>query len=98
MVTKTTEEAMELLEQYRAELLESARIIAAELIAVDGTTNTKRVREVMGARGLINPKVPDHWLGAVFNKKRFRWTGDWTDGFEGVKAHSARPVKVWTAL
>jgi hypothetical protein len=95
--TQTTGDAMRVLKQHRASHIEAARAVADELIKLHGKTTTTRVREVMEGRGMIDPNVADHWLGAVFRAGRYRWTGEWADSFASERCHAPRPVKVWMA-
>jgi hypothetical protein len=102
MVTKTTGEAMDLLEKYRAEQIEDARDVACELIERHGYTSSRQVQEAMVQLDLIDEQLGNFWLGAVFNDRRFEWTRKWeipnpeTKVATRNKAHAPRPIKVWT--
>jgi hypothetical protein len=101
MKTRSTEEAMSVLQQYRAGQIEDAREVAAELIDKHGTTHSFAVQEVMAKRGLIDPVLGNYWIGAVFNDPKFVWTGSWhfppnIKIATKNKAHALRPVKIWT--
>lgn len=95
MTTNTTEEAMELLRQYRGQYIDAARSVADQLIKRNGTTDTKQVRIAMADNGALLNDVKDHWLGAVFRGPRYQWTGEWTESYVGPFTHAPRPVKVW---
>lgn len=103
MVTKTTEEAIALLEEAiallnrtRPDYIRMGRRVADELILLFGETNTNQVRDTMQARGLIDDDVPLYWLGAVFRSPKYRFTGKYFVGNPSAATHSAHPVKVWT--
>jgi hypothetical protein len=96
--TQTTAEAMELLERTRRGLIETARSIARELTAHEGTVTSRAVRLVMIREGTYNHDIPDYWLGAVFRGNEWIWTGQYelpTVPEGAGNAHAWRPVKVW---
>jgi len=99
--TRTTAEAMDVLEEFRAAFLQQARDVAHDLIRREGSTHTRAVRAEMARRGYLDDeRVREHWLGAVFNNRAFVWTGEWhlptgpSDGY----THAWRPVKVWRGV
>jgi hypothetical protein len=95
--TRTTAEAMTLLQQTRKRLIESGRMIARDQIAQTGSTHSRRVREEMRRRGLLDASVAgDYWLGAVFNCDEFEWTGAWHKHHSSERNIHERMVKVWT--
>jgi hypothetical protein len=100
MPTGSTDEAMALLRAIRREQIATAQGIAIELLlrrGADGVTNSREVWAVMARRGILEPEVKDHWLGAIFRDERFEWTGRWAipELPEGTAIHAQRPVKVW---
>lgn len=96
MKTKTTAEAMALLERYKADRLAVAREIADDLITRNGETTTKDVCDVLRARGLVEGEKL-YFLGALFNRpKKYIATGRVASGIVGPNAHSGNSCKVWT--
>jgi hypothetical protein len=99
--TPTTEDAMALLEEYRAGQLADARDVACELIEHFGHTSARQVQEVMAARDLIDASLGNFWVGAIFRTPQFAWTGQWefppaeTKIATKNKAHALRPIMVW---
>ena len=79
MTTHSTEEAMALLKRTRAELIDIARQIAREQIEAHGSTHSRQVLEAMEQLGLLDDtgEISDYWLGAVFRRTEFKWTGEW---------------------
>ena len=54
-----------------------ARVIADELIHLNGSTDTKAVKAVMLARGLLDPAAKHHWMGSIFHKRsKYKKTGE----------------------
>jgi hypothetical protein len=94
--TRTTGEAMALLESTRRALIAVGRDVARRLTANGGTATSCDVKRVMIAEGSYRDDVPGHWLGAVFRGREWEWTGQWTlpDVPSGA-AHAWRPMKVW---
>lgn len=90
--TKTTGEAMELLERTRSKQIAIARRCADDLIYWQGTATTKQVVALMDAQGELDNSIPMHWLGAVFNQPKYKWTGRSDLGV----GHAGRGAKVWT--
>jgi hypothetical protein len=101
MVTQTTEEAMDLLEEYRAGQLADARDVACELIEHFGFTTVRQVQEVMAERDLIDRTLGNYWIGAIFRTPQFEPTGGWEIPKPGMKrttgnkAHAWRPIMIW---
>jgi hypothetical protein len=99
---QTTEEAMDLLEEYRAGQLADARDVACELIEHFGFTTSRQVQEVMLARDLIDVSLGNFWIGAIFRTPDFEPTGQWEFPKPGMKrttgnkAHAWRPIMIWT--
>ena len=100
MTTRSTDEAMALLRALRRQQIAAAQAIAMELLGrrgLGGVTDSREVWGVMLRRGILEPQVKDHWLGAIFRDERFEWTGRWAIPAlpEGTLIHAQRPVKVW---
>jgi hypothetical protein len=99
--TRTTEEAMDLFEEYRAGQLADAREVACELIQHFGFTSARQVQEVMVARDLIDESLGNSWIGAIFRTPQFEWNGQWEFPDPKMKiatknkAHAFRPIMVW---
>jgi hypothetical protein len=105
MATQTTEEAMLLLKLTRAWLISEGRKVARDLIARDGETHARAVLDEMMQRGMKTDldAVKGYWLGAVFRRSEFTWTGRYYEPPEELirrdehhNIHSWRPVRVWT--
>jgi hypothetical protein len=101
MVTKSTDEAMDLLERFKKRRIEWGRYIGAVLASRHGKTNGRLVRDEMERRGLLLSGGNEHWLGAIFRKRSlFRPTDQGyviPDGQppEDRNIHDWRPVKEW---
>jgi hypothetical protein len=59
--------------------LETARLIAIQLIEAHGTTHTGKVLSEMERRGYRMPPTL-HWAGAIFRNHAFLWTGEYNQG------------------
>lgn len=94
--TRTTGEAMGLLEGKHSTLIAIARDIAIELIRRDGSTHSRAVRKAMFERGIIaGNEGREHWLGAVFCRSMFEWTGGFITYADRERNVHERLVKTW---
>lgn len=77
-VTRSTGEAMALLNKSRKEYIALARAIAVELIGKNGSTHTFAVRDEMASAKLLRSDIyeGEFWLGAVFRCDLFVKTGE----------------------
>lgn len=96
MTTRTTEEAMAVLKQYRAFLIQRGQWEAARIAKATGTVTTRDVRAAIDAAGLLDPECGDYWLGAVFNRcPLFCWTGQYVSHSDAARNIHERTIKVW---
>lgn len=96
MSTHSTDEAMSILKATRRRLINLAREVARSLIAQTGFTTTEAVRQQMILDGTYDDSVKGYWLGAVFNRAGFIWTGRYQSYTDDVRNIHERTVKVWT--
>jgi hypothetical protein len=97
--TRSTDEAMMVLEQYRAGLIKLGRIVAFDIAKKEGVVHSRRVRDAIAAMGLLNqPDLNDFWLGAVFRHKAFEWTGDHHVYSDESRNIHERTIKIWTLV
>jgi len=96
MSTRSTEEAMGVLEEHRAFLIASGRRIAAMLIEKHGSTHSRAVRAEMQKVGLLAGYTgSDYWLGALFNSSDFEPTGQWYEYSDSTRNIHERRVRTW---
>jgi len=96
MTTQTAEEAIALLKRTRDGEIKQARDIADELISVNKSTTVSEVHAEMARRGLIDPAIPNFWLGAVFRTPKYQFTGEFKSGIPGYgNNHTPHAVKGW---
>jgi hypothetical protein len=99
-VTRSTGEAMDLLEERRAELIARGREEAVLLAREHGFVHSRMVRERLEELGLLtDPDLKDYWLGPLFNNPRFEKlskTPDHTYGSPVRNIHE-RAVHRWRA-
>lgn len=93
--TRSTDEAMRVLEDARAELIATARDEAAALARAHGTVHSRMVRASLEAKGLVHPDEKEFWIGAVFRDPRFEWTGERYSYSDPARNVHERTVKVW---
>jgi hypothetical protein len=92
--TRSTAEAMDVLVKHRRELIERGRAVAVEIARRGGTVHSRQVRAAMADQ--LNPDDGETWLGAVFNCRLFRWTGEFHSyGDDGRNCHDGHVVKIW---
>ena len=94
-VTRSTEQAMEVLESTRGDLVVAARDVALRLATLNGTVTSREVRREMAAVGKLNGVEGDYWLGAVFRDSRFEWTGRYTTYSDSARNIHERTIKIW---
>lgn len=95
MTTKSTEEAMAVLNNHYPDLIQIAREIAIDLARKNGEVHANEVRAVMGNRGIINPEEKHFWFGAVFKSQDFAWTGKYHTYTDSGRNTHQRRVMVW---
>lgn len=93
--TRSTDEAMRVLEDARAELIATARDEAAALARAHGTVHSRMVRAALEAKGLVHPDEKEFWIGAVFRDPRFEWTGERYSYSDAARNVHERTIKVW---
>jgi hypothetical protein len=95
--TRSTTEAMTLLEETRKDVLETARVVALRLIRTDGATHTRAVFGAMRDAGQLPATIAHHyWLGALFRVPIFQWTGGWYVYSDRDQNIHERRIKTWT--
>jgi len=96
-VTHSTEEAMDLLSEVRAELIARGREEAISLAEQHGLVHSRMVRLRLEELGLLgNADIKDFWLGAIFNRNpRFKWSGEMFTYEDRARNIHERTVKVW---
>jgi len=72
--TESTAEAMGVLNRAYGPLIEKGREVARDIAREKGTVTSRDMVLRMESMGLI-PEGPRFWVGAVFNKKFFKFTG-----------------------
>jgi len=75
----------------RTELLEHSRNIAVMLCIRDGETNSDVVRRTVNLPPIGSNR--QNWIGAIFNDKRFEWTGQVVPST--IKRNHGALIKVW---
>lgn len=96
MKTRSTDEAMTVLNQYRAYLIQYGRYVATLICKEHGTVHSRQVRQALASQGLItDPQLGEHWLGAVFNNSRFRWTRQFHVYSDPTRNIHERTIKLW---
>lgn len=93
--TKSTEEAMEVLEVHRGALIARARTEAVLLCQQNGKTHSRAVRAKMAALGLLDSGGSEFWLGAIFRDGRFEWTGEFFTYSDSARNVHERTIKLW---
>lgn len=96
-VTHSTEEAMDLLGEVRAELIARGREEAISLAEQYGFVHSRMVRLRLEELGLLgDTDIKDFWLGAIFNQNlRFKWSGEVFTYEDRARNIHERTVKVW---
>lgn len=102
-VTRSTAEAMALLNKSRKKYILLAREVACGLITEHGSTHTFAVRDRMAALNLLRADLytGEFWLGTVFRDSRFMKTGAMhvdppSERNKDRNIHSHRETFVWT--
>lgn len=96
MTTRSTEEAMDVLNSYRKYLIEYGRYVATLICQEQGAVHSRDVRQALAGLGLLDdPNLNDYWLGAVFNKSLFRWTGGFHVYSDPARNIHERTIKLW---
>lgn len=94
--TRSTSEAMDLLRTQHGQLTTWGRNTARDLCAQNGTTTSREVRAEMLKRGLLKETdAREHWLGAIFSRKDFDWTGQYKTYSDPARNVHERTIKVW---
>lgn len=96
MATRSTDEAMNVLNEQRAALIAAARQVAIDLINKEGFAHSRSVRTEMDRRGLLaGYDGKDFWLGAVFRDEMFEPAGRWFEYSDHSRNIHERRVHVW---
>jgi hypothetical protein len=93
--TRSTAEAMNTLSAQRHRLITYGRYVATEICKARGSVHSRDVRRALGAMGMLTNDVGDYWLGAVFNRSAFEWTGAQHTYSDGARNIHERTIKVW---
>jgi len=93
--TRSAHEALTILEERRATLIDHARDIAVALCRAHGTVHGRMVRDQMKREGLLQEDAREYWLGAVFNDPRFVWTGQFVMVRNEERNLHTRAIKLW---
>lgn len=96
-VTRSTEEAMRVLEQAKGPIIIAARRVAQQLAHAHGDVHTRQVRQALIEQGLLTQDLArkDFWMGAVFRGSEWEWTGRWHTYTDAERNIHERTVKVW---
>jgi hypothetical protein len=94
-VTRSKDEAIDLLIRYRRILIAYARHIAIQIARSKGTVHSRLVRAALAEKGLVRPQLGDCWLGAVFNGGPFVWTGALHEYEDRERNIHKKTVRVW---
>jgi hypothetical protein len=92
--TQSTTAAMTLLKRYRRFLIDRGRYEAVHIALQNGTVNSREVRAAL-AGYLKNQGLHDYWLGAVFYRSIFEWTGRYLTYSSAERNVHERTIKVW---
>lgn len=97
MTTKSTEEAMGVLNATRPDYIAIGREIAIKLAGMFGEVHSRQVRDVMEKLGYLGKfeNEKDFWLGSVFRNEAFEWTGKYHTYSDPERNIHERTVKVW---
>lgn len=93
--TKSTKQAMKVLNAARKFVIVRGRSIAEAQIHRDGTTHSRKVRAEMAHKGLIDGKAKECWLGAIFRCADFAWAGGYHTYSDASRNIHERTVKLW---
>lgn len=94
---RSAEEALEILAKTRRGLIEEARGLAVKICEAEGTVHARRIAELMEEK-IASSGVGSYWLGNVFHKSIFEWTGQWhqVDKYPDAKNfHGPIGIRIW---
>src|SRR6266508_1053015 len=94
-VTRSREEAIDLLIRYRRILIAYARHVAIQIARSTGTVHSRLVRATLAEKELVRPELGDCWLGAVFNGGPFVWVGTLHEYEDRERNIHKKTVKIW---
>ncbi len=97
--TETAQEAIDLLQRYRQQVLRLARHIAHDLARQQGQFTVRDIRAEMIRREQFPSTLDERWMGAIFATREFRQTGAYEIvRFEpGSRHHDGGRWPYWTA-
>jgi len=95
-VVRSTPEAMRLMEERRAWLVRKGRFVAWAIARERGTVTSADVFRAMVASYYMDAdgETP-RWLGAVFARSAFGWTGEYRTRRDMERNVHERTTKVW---
>ena len=103
--TESIGEALSLLKQHRAAIIQAARVTAAQIINERGGPGVggvyaQEVRARMIADGTYHDFGNDFWLGAIWKRSEFRKTGQRMviQGYKKPTTHEGKTSDVWTLV
>ena len=97
MAIQSSDEALRILQATRAHFIDEARSLAVEICQAEGVVHARRVYEAM-ADAIQAANCGSYWLGNVFHKSVFEWTGEWhqVDNYTGAaNFHGPIGIRVW---
>jgi hypothetical protein len=94
--TKTTAEAMALLQRMKRGYIEAAQRVAVEIASRVGGVYSHVVRSALVERGLIPHDESCLWMGrALCSCRKLEWSGKWFSYTDTERCIHERTVKVW---
>ncbi len=96
-VTRSTAQAMDVLERAKGPIILAARRVAQQLARAHGTVHSRQVRQALIEQGLLTQDLvkKDFWMGAVFRGSEWEWTGKYHTYSDADRNIHERTVKVW---
>lgn len=97
--TQSKDEAMKLLKKYRKEKIAKGHALAIAICEKEGTVHTRRIYREM-KKEIIDSGVGCYWLGCIFQRKEFEWTGRWHNSESATASefenyHGGNGIKIW---
>jgi len=97
-VVRSTGEAMRLLEERRAWLVRKGRFVAWTIARERGTVTSADVFQAMVRSYYVDADGESpRWLGAVFARSAFEWTGEYRTRRDMERNVHERTTKIWRA-
>jgi hypothetical protein len=93
--TRSTAEAMSVLEEHRSNLIRYGRYVATEICRARGSVHSREVRQALEDMGMLASGGREFWLGSVFNASDFEWSGSYFTYSNEARNIHERTIKVW---